>query len=442
MSLARLAVTPYVLIRQTQGWHGMGYWKDVIERLGGGNPASYEDDHVCAQCFDDQGLKDFVEGEVQARTCKFCGTESDEPIAAPIVEVLLYINECLGREYDGAENKLPRAEGGYIGETWTTQELLESQLELPNDEDATLMEVLCDGLGDRAWCRKHPFSLTDDERLSFSWDEFCDLVKHRRRFFFLSEEREDDELYSPLALLKELAAWCERYGLVKPFPAGCLLHRARFQEPGEFLSTAANLGPPRQEGATISNRMSPPGVVMFYVSENPETALRETAKSAGKFAIGKFRTLREAKILDLAEMPPIPSIFESIPDTLEYDPRPPAIFLNYFATELSKPIARDKSVHVEYIPTQIITEYFRTEFVHEGGRLDGIRYQSARHADNCSLVLFATHDDLMGVNRSEAASFGPAHDPWIELTERDQRDVAAEDLAQWNDEAPQEIEWI
>ena len=422
----------------------MGYWKDVIERLGGGNPAAYEDDHVCAQCLDDPGLQGFIEGEVQAKTCTFCDIESDEPIAAPIVEVLLYIAECLDREYDVAENKLPyeSAEGGYIGETWTTQELLESQLELPNDEDGTLMEVLCDGLGDRAWCRKHPFSLTEDERLNFSWDEFCDLVKHRRHFFFLSEEREDDELYSPLALLKELTAWCERHDLVKPFPAGSLVYRARFQEPGEVLSTATDLGPPPQKNATISNRMSPPGIVMFYVSDNPETALRETAKSAGTFAIGKFRTQREAKILDLAEVPPIPSIFESIPDTLEYDPRPPAIFLNYFATELSKPIARDERVHVEYIPTQIITEYFRTEFMHEGGTLDGIRYRSARHTNHCSLVLFATQDDLMGVIRNEAAAFGPAHDPWIELTGRDQWDVTADDLVQWDGEAPQEIEWI
>ncbi len=48
----------------------MGYWKDVIERLGGGNPAAYEDDHVCAQCLGDPGLQDFIEGEVQAKTAR------------------------------------------------------------------------------------------------------------------------------------------------------------------------------------------------------------------------------------------------------------------------------------------------------------------------------------------------------------------------------------
>lgn len=432
-----------------QGRQAMGYWKDVRERLGGGSPEGYEDHYVCAECFEDEGLKGFVEGETRAKSCTFCGSESSEPIAAPLVEILLYIKECLDREYDVAENKLPHesAEGGYIGDVWTTQEVLEDHLGmgLPNDGNGILMEALCDGLGDRAWCRRHPLSLTDDERLRFSWDEFCDLIKHRRRYFFLREMRADDELYSPLALLKELATWCERFEIVKTLPAGPLnpLYRARFQEPGELLSTAADLGPPREDGAIKSNRMSPPGIVMFYVSDNAETALREIAKCPGTFAIGEFRMRREAMILDLANVPRVPSIFESIPDTLEYDPRPPAIFLNYFATELSKPIERDDRVHVEYIPTQVITEYFRTEFLHDGRRIDGIRYRSARHLDHCSLVLFATQDEMVGGSRTTGrAGFSPTSNPWIEMTNRQERDVTADDLELWNREAPQEIEWI
>lgn len=423
----------------------MGYWKDVRERLGGGNPEAYEDDYVCAACFEDEGLAGFIEGEARARICTFCGADSGEPVAAPLVEVLLNIKECLDREYDVAENKLPRDEGEYVGQVWTTWELLELHLGmgLPNDEDGTLMDALCDGLGERLWCDTHPFSLSDDQRLTFSWDEFCDLVKHRRHYFFLREKRENDELYSPLALLRELATWCERFNLVRTLPAGSPLYRARFQKPGELLSTAADLGPPPEEKATISNRMSPPGIVMFYVSDNAETAMRETAKCPGTFAVGQFRTLRNAKILDLAGVPPVPSIFEQIPDSLEYDPRPRAIFLNYFATELSKPIARDHRVHVEYIPTQVITEYFRTEFLHDGGKIEGIRYHSARHSDHCSLVMFATKDDLVGGSRTTGtAGFSPTSDPWIELTNPQQRDVTADDLELWNREAPQEIEWI
>ena len=147
----------------------MGYVKNLIERLGGGYPPG-PDVHVCPSCLEDEGLKKFVEAEADATSCTFCVAESHQPIAAPLVKVLLYMKECLDREYDFAENKLPY-EGGYIGETWTTQELLESLLELPNDENGTLMKDLRDGLGDRQWCSNHPFSLAEDERLNFSWDE-------------------------------------------------------------------------------------------------------------------------------------------------------------------------------------------------------------------------------------------------------------------------------
>jgi hypothetical protein len=420
----------------------VGYWKDVIERLGDGNPAAYEDVYVCARCLDDEGLKGFVEGEATTKFCTFCGVKSDEPTAAPLVEVLLYIKECLEREYDFAENKLPREEGDYIGNVWTTRDLLEEHLgELPS----ALMDALCDGLGEHDWCTRHPFSLTVDERLSFSWNEFCDLVKHRRHYFFLREERQSDELYSPLSLLRELASWCERFDLIKPLPAGSPLYRVRQPKRDEVLSTAVDLGPPKN--AKKSNRMNPPGIVMFYVSDSPETALREVAKNpatdTGVFVVGEFQTLRVATILDLTAIPPVPSIFESVPDTLEYDRRPPAIFLNYFSSDVSKPIADDDQIHVEYIPTQVITEYFRTEFLHAGRKIDGIRYRSARHSDHCSLVLFAIQDDLVGGSTSEAAGLHRTSDPWIELKNPPkQQHVTAGDVEQWNREAPPEIEWV
>ena len=106
-------------------------------------------------------------------------------------EVLEYIDECLRREYDMAEECLPyeTAEGGYIGKTWTTYDLLLEEC-LPNDESDELLTALRDGLGDRVWCEKHPFSLTGAERLIFSWNAFCHLVKHHLRFFFLSEKRD------------------------------------------------------------------------------------------------------------------------------------------------------------------------------------------------------------------------------------------------------------
>ena len=282
------------------------------------------------------------------------------------MEILLYITERFSSEYDTAENRLTYDSelGEYLGEVWTTRELLECHVEedLRNDSAGILMEALCDGLEDRLWCRSQPYSLSDDEKLNFSWDSFCELIKYDRRYFFLGE-RKGTELFSPLALLRELEGWCKKFELISTMPPNQSLYRARREKLGERLRTSVELGPPPREKATVSNRMSPPGIVMFYGSDEPETALREVAKNpeceADRYVIGEFRTLRETRILDLTGIRGIPSIFEAVQDTLEYDPRPPLDFRNYFAAELSTPIAGDRSVHVEYVPPQVVTEFVR-----------------------------------------------------------------------------------
>lgn len=419
--------------------------KDIHEYLDS-SPGFHNDEYVCIFCVEDEGLRGFIEREAYVNICTFCGTESTDTIAIPLSEVLPYISECLSREYDDPAEELPyeSAEGGYIGQVLTTRDLLEEHLwgDLPNDDDGVLMDALCDGLEDgRGWCQKDYFSVSDNDRLRFSWDEFCELIKHSRRYFFLQKRLDDQELYSPLVLLNELALWCKKFGLVKTLRADQSLYRARLQKPGEILKTAVELGPPPQGKAIMANRMSPPGIVMFYVSEEAETALRETAKEGQKgrerYVTGEFRTLRDVKILDLAEIPPIPSIFEEIPESLEYNPRPPLIFLNYFTDELSKPIARDPLTHIEYIPTQVITEYFRTEFTYESEPIAGIRYPSARHRGGCSLVLFATQDNLVDGKLLNASIPPLETNRWIELVDHQERDVTKSDLDQWCREAPQ-----
>ena len=57
----------------------MGYVKEMIERLGGGYPPD-PDISVCAGCFEDKGLKDFIKGSAGSTSCSFGGTKSDEQI--------------------------------------------------------------------------------------------------------------------------------------------------------------------------------------------------------------------------------------------------------------------------------------------------------------------------------------------------------------------------
>ena len=415
----------------------MGYWKEFQERIGGGIHEPYQDDHVCAYCFGDDALKDFVEANAVRESCTFCGIQGNHPIAAPFLEVIAHMSDYLAREYDTAENSLPyeSAEGGYQGTVWTTYELLTDQLELelPNDDDDRLLDALADALGDRAWCDANPFTLADSDRLRMSWAEFCEFIKHRRRFFFMDDHRDPhDELLGPGPIIEAIGRWCQTLHLVADLPPSTKVFRARHKKPRVSLVTARDLGPPREEQATQSNRMSPPGIVMFYVSDDPETGLRETSTAPGTFVVGEFEIIPEVKILDLASLPPVPSIFQELPDSLEYDPRPPLIFLHHFAADISKPIARDNTVHVEYVPTQVITEYFRTNFGDTTAPIMGIRYPSSRHYGHSSIVLFATQEDLL-MDNEEPAPFR-AREPWLKLVSSRRYVVTQEDIDRWSAE--------
>jgi hypothetical protein len=142
------------------------------------------------------------------------------------------------------------------------------------------------------------------------------------------------------------------------------------------------------EHANQSNRMSPSGIPMFYGSFDPATALLETVEHPrhdGQVAsIGTFQPVRDLLLLDLAELPGVPSVFE-----LGSHGRIHALrFLHAFADDVSGPIARDGREHIDYVPTQIVTEYFRRVFrTDDGDALDGIIYRSSRNGER-ALVLF------------------------------------------------------
>ena len=74
---------------------------------------------VCAACFEDDGLKNYVMVHADSKECSFCGATSDDDIAAPLDGLVDHIRSCLARDYDDPDSAgmvYERAEGGYQGE--------------------------------------------------------------------------------------------------------------------------------------------------------------------------------------------------------------------------------------------------------------------------------------------------------------------------------------
>ena len=262
-------------------------------------------------------------------------------------------------------------------------------------------------------------------------------MKHRRRFFFedFGAESSGGRL-SPAEFLEKMFRYTENLELFRTLPPGSLLFRARFQEQDEEFETAGELGPPPRSLANYPNRMSPPGIPMFYGCDDAETPLRETAKGPGQFAVALFKTLRPAVILDLTEIRPVPSLFEVIPETLEFRPREVLTFLNHVGDEISAPVqGDDRTRHVDYIPTQVVTEFVRSKLTRSDTRVDGIKYWSAVHPGHASYVIFATQENLLLVADS---ALQPRNDRWLELASRCEKNVSKEDIERWKKEVPEQ----
>jgi len=113
-----------------------------------------------------------------------------------------------------------------------------------------------------------------------------------------------------------------------------------------------------------------------------------------RIAVGTFRTMREATILDLTRLPKRMGFFEQQPDS-SYVDRYALEFLHRFVQSLAAKVPPDGAEHIDYVPTQVVTEWFRSAFRHRRKPIDGVRYMSAQRTGGKSLVLFADRYDIV-----------------------------------------------
>lgn len=373
-------------------------------------------EYVCARCFTDRGLVEFVEQNAVSLSCSFCESVGETAIAAPIEDVSEHFLECVFREYDLAVNQLGwvGSEGGYMGPHWDGFDLATEVLELdfPQNNEWTLLEALFGEYFDQDWCPENAYGLDDLERPRYSWEYFRKVVMHERRYFFMDDQGDPDdaEVFSPAEILQTVFEYARDMGLFREFPAGSRIVRARKEGDGERYDSPGELGPPPYVAAKQANRMSPAGIPMFYGCDDDDTALLEVAEGPGNYALGTFKTMRPAVLLDLTNIPEVPGLFEPVHDFQEVDPRRALRFLHHISREISRWVEKDDRVHIEHVPTQVVTEFIRARVMLGTSRVDGIRYNSSVNEGHSSYVLFADQSNVKGTE-----ALGPEEDRWLRL---------------------------
>jgi len=225
---------------------------------------------------------------------------------------------------------------------------------------------------------------------------------------------ERQEGVSASRMLEAIGDVVDEVGVVKEIPAHTRLFRGRIGPSEKPYRTARKLGPPPERKA-VANRMSPAGIPMFYGAVDEFGAIAETMVGRlpkGKILnVGVFETIESMSVLDLTNVPGIPSLFSPLRHF-----RPILRFLRSFVNDLSKPIKKDDRVHTEYVPTQIVTEYVRHSFHMDSGPLiQGIFYPSSRARGHIACVLFFTREEC---GSPDSREFAEEKKQWLRFVPR------------------------
>ena len=134
---------------------------------------------------------------------------------------------------------------------------------------------------------------------------------------------------------------------------------------------------------------------MFYGADGIRTIHAELDAGHGYVMSGAFTSTRSLALIDLTKIPDMPSVF----DHGQAERAEEIAFLKWFADDVARPIHDRERVHVDYIPTQVVTEYLRDQLKIRPAKeceagieagIDGIVYRSSRCNGTC-YVIFANH---------------------------------------------------
>jgi hypothetical protein len=343
---------------------------------------------VCPNHIDDYAIKRHIVFNGRKGRCNYCKREKAKVVKFEFL--MICISSGVNYLYDDAGNSMFYAseEGGYHGaNTFDSQELIRDEVGLMVD-NYELQKDIENAFDDSiTWCERDPYGDREHESLYYDWSKFKDLVKHRTRYYF----NNPGTVYE---ILNDVGRKVDSLNLFKSVPVGSKLFRCRQHDTKEIIKSASQMASPPLKYAIYSNRMSPAGISMFYCAFNRETALKETIDvrdlSKSSITVAQFQNKEELFLLDLTKLPKTPSIFDE-DKRKDYSS---IIFLGSFISDLSKDIKRDGKEHIEYIPTQIVTEYFRYAYEEMTKiAIDGIIYPSSKNKGKSACVLFMDHNE-------------------------------------------------
>ncbi|WP_341709144.1 RES domain-containing protein [Halopseudomonas sp.] len=208
------------------------------------------------------------------------------------------------------------------------------------------------------------------------WEEFKLELKHKNRFFpkatihssLFSKSATDGAEAVLFQLLEQLKT---------PVNERESFFRARISE--DPLNAAQMGCPPRDK--VTGGRANPLGIPYLYVADTLRTCISEVRPSNSScIYVSEFTPLRELSVLDLTSPRKLCSASafgeEQLSAALGF-----LGLLELFSEELSRPV-RPENVNLDYIPTQFLCEFIKSE-----AKFDGLIFNSS-FGDGKNFVFF------------------------------------------------------
>lgn len=363
-----------------------GVWEEAEELYNYGLNGG-PDTNVCASHFEEPAIRSFIKKSGIKEQCDYCGKLRN---TVPLEKLMKFLMDTVKYFYTDPINfaNYISSEDGYQVIQTDAWNILQEDfgLEIDNDQLLNDMESWIDF--DRTWADQKAMHSEGHYARPESWSHFCDLVKHKVRYLFQNYvDNSDRYTTNPIEILKESERMVNKYRLVKMLPTGTKVFRCRQHNKSEIITEDSQMCAPKTEFCKSPNRMSSAGISLFYCAFDIPTTLSETLElnwKGTKYTTVSFETVKDIHVVDLSILPSSPSYFDKRKRKRFED----LVFLRDFVNDLTKSIERDERVHVEYVPTQIVTEFFR--FMGKQ-KVDGIIYPSSRNPGHNAMVLFYNH---------------------------------------------------
>lgn len=358
------------------------------------------DKYVCTCHFHDKYLNGIIESHGKQGTCSYCGKKHTVCDMYTLCEQIvwkigLYFNSLddaglylTNGFYDDEQEVIP----GYkrIGEYIVPENLtyfdsvdeLMDGLDFTTDDD-DLNDDIKSCFTTEQWISSDIYDEDRSVKYANQWDRFVNTVKHRGRFTFLATpefrniiQEKDGHSDDILSVLSDLII---EQGLVKSLPKGTNLYRARKVDDVNLNYKFADITSP-PDNLAFPNRMSPAGISMFYASFEKETATNECVGGDSKgLIVGTFETAKDLKVIDLTSIPEQSFWVNNWQENQ---------FLHHFNENITQRVDPKDTNHLQYIPTQVFTEFLRYMFRDaKGEQVDGLIYGSSKTREK-NIVLF------------------------------------------------------